>query len=230
MNVRALIRSLCIAAKITFVTDTMSQSEAGLGLAIAQSAPWRAFMSDDRGEVSVNLQPAFGVFASYNNQIEAGRMAWMRAEFGYAQYRLTLVQNGYSSCCSTRDSATIKARTLALRLGPEFEIGRNTRLFLPIQFAWPLSSTSSGVRTKTPDYTRRPYSDEKGEYGAFDVSLGAAIYFRIPIGTTYGLSLGPSLTVGLFDQVKTMADMRLWNYGALVALQRRVVSKALTPD
>lgn len=210
----------------------VAQSELSLITGLNQHGAWRMASSDGRGAVSAQFNLGFTIGVGYSDQIESGSMMWMKAELLYSEYSLALNQRDFSLCCSTSDSASITSRSAIVRFGPEFEIRRNTRLYFPVDLSWPLTSTATGIKRSfiPPNKTIRHYSNERSTFGNFNISLGAGLFFRLPLGSTYAVSLGPLATVGLFDQVDTMKDIRVYNYGIILGIQRCMVPLALLKD
>lgn len=209
-----------------------AQSELSFITGLNQHGAWRMASSDGRGAISAQFNPGFTIGVGYSDQIESGSMMWMKAELLYLEYSLSLEQTDFSLCCNARDSASITSRSAIIRFGPEFEIGRNTRLFFPVDLSLPLSSTATGTRRSfvPPTSTTRHYSSERSDFGQFNLSVGAGLFFRLPVGSTYAVSLGPLATFGLFDQVDTMKNIRVYNYGIILGIQRRMVPIALLKD
>lgn len=224
MNARALIRSLGIAGTITFVTDAMSQSEATLFMGLGSGAPWHAENEDGRGKVEADMGPLFSIGVGFADRIEEGKTAWMRLELLYSNYQIDLDARDQSLCCFTRDSAVIDLQLVTLRIGPEFEIGRYSRFYIPLDLSLPMASKASGYRSSfiPPNQTQRTYVNERSNYGRFNVSVGAGVSFGLPISETYVLSIGPMVSLGLFDQAATISNVRIYNYALGVGLRRKV--------
>jgi hypothetical protein len=105
-------------------------------------------------------------------------------------------------------------------------------LFIPLDLSWPISSKASGYRNSfiPPNQTQRNYQNEKSNYGRFNLTIGAGVSFGFPISSTYVLSIGPVVSLGLFDQAATTSDVRLYNYSLMVSLRRRVSTPRFLPQ
>ncbi len=208
------------------------QAEVGLHIGVGQNEPWRSESEDRRGDVQVDPGLALSIAVSYADRIESGKTTWMRFDLQYSKYRIKVDEHDQSLCCSTRDSAIIDLHLATLRMGPEFEIGRLTKLFIPLDLSWPISSKASGYRNSfiPPNQTQRNYQNEKSNYGRFNLTIGAGVSFGFPISSTYVLSIGPVVSLGLFDQAATTSDVRLYNYSLMVSLRRRVSTPRFLPQ
>ncbi len=209
-----------------------SQAELGVVVGFSDPSFWRSRIEDGRGDVEASIQPTYSLGLTYAARIEPGDQVWMRGDVSYTAYRIHTVEYSYSLCCSSRDSSAIETRLMTLRMGPELHLGKRSRLYLPIDFAWALSATSSGVSTSfiPPDRSTNHYSGKRSDFGSFNVSVGAGLSYHLPLRTSYGLSIGPLASFGLFDQERSMTDLRMCSYGLTIVILRNMASAATFAD
>jgi hypothetical protein len=232
MHTNLATQLVLVSFGITAPACANAQSEAQIFVGIGSGAPWRVVSEDGRGEAKAIMGPTFSLGVGFANQVETGKTTWMRFDILYSKYRIALDEQDQSLCCSTHDRSIVDIHLATVRLGPEFELSQHSKLFIPLDLIWPLASRASGYHSSfiPPNQTQRNYVNEKSNFGRFNIALGTGVSFGLPISTTYLLSIGPVVSLGLFDQAATTSDVRLYNYSLFVSLRRRVDTPRFIPQ
>lgn|GEM_PF-6452980 len=179
--------------------------------------------SDSQRKIEASAKNWFAFTVSYYDRIASGKNGWMRFDLGYAHYDVSLEESDDRGFLASRDSASISVGLAYIQIAPEFEVGKNTRIYIPVRFDWPISSTETG---KTVNYNPpgvSVYNKAPSDYGKFNLNLGVGLSYRMMVGPTYGVMLGPVICWGLLDQTASPNSLQVMNYVLSLSLYRRVV-------